>query len=375
MKKMLLKVEQEEISTVIVYKLDRLSRSVIDTYNLVKLFQDHDCKLIAIMDQLNIDTANGRMFVGMLSIIAQWEREVISERTIDGLLAKTEQGKYPCAKSPFGWTKNEDSYLHLHSEQAEWIRETANHLIHGATIQSCCESFQKTFYKPISPDYLTSILKSKRLIGILPYQGKEIKGIIPPILTENTFKELQDALHLRAPKNIHNSNFIFRNKVFCAECGKRLRQTVTNKPSIRYYYYYCPNCKKRINQSILFEQVLDPLLLHFNNLKLNSLELDLKKAKSKLDQQYLSLVTAYQNEEMSLDNFLKSSEKVLASIKEIELKNTITEKPIKVLLNASSKSRNDLLKVAIERIVVDLDTKKVVDLQLNGKKQKLHSKK
>ena len=76
------------------YKLDRLTRSVIDTYKLLYELQEHNCQLIAVIDQLDINSANGRMIVGILAVFAQWEREVIQERTLDGLQAMVNQGKY-----------------------------------------------------------------------------------------------------------------------------------------------------------------------------------------------------------------------------------------------------------------------------------------
>lgn len=368
LKIMLNEVRLKRVKMVIVYKLDRLSRSVVDTYNLLKLFQEVDCQLIAILDHLDIGTANGRMFVGMLSIIAQWEREVISERTMDGLYAMTAQGKYPCAHTPFGWIKDQDHYLHIHEQQAQWIRENALLLIDGATIESCCENFKNVFDKSISPNYLAEIFKSVRLIGKLPYRGQVLEGIVPPILSEEVFYDLQDALKLRKPKNVYNHNFFFRHKVFCADCGSRLLQATTQKHTKTYFYYSCPECKKRVNQTVLIDQVIDPILEKMRELCDGESMKRRQRRELTLKSRYNKLVLAYTDGEMDVENFIKASEPLQTLIKEIELENDMQKVPIETLIKGDSKSRYNVFQTMIRKIVVDLNTKKIITLKLNQKK-------
>lgn len=71
MKKLLTEVKNDQIGMVIVYKLDRLTRSVMDTYKLIFELQKHDCQLVAVMDKLDVNSANGRMIVGLLAVFAQ----------------------------------------------------------------------------------------------------------------------------------------------------------------------------------------------------------------------------------------------------------------------------------------------------------------
>lgn len=134
MKKLLYDVELGKIKKIIAYKLDRLSRNVIDTYDLILKLQQYDCDLIAILDNLDITSANGRMFVGMLSVIAQWEREVISERTLDGMQAMAKQGKYPFGKVSYGWVRDKNKYLRIDAVAAEVINKAADLLLVGHSL-------------------------------------------------------------------------------------------------------------------------------------------------------------------------------------------------------------------------------------------------
>jgi site-specific DNA recombinase len=86
-------VEAGEVSTVIVYKLDRLTRSVADLDRLVKLFEREGVALVSLQESLDATTATGRLMMNLLASVSQWEREVIGERTKDALQELKAQGK------------------------------------------------------------------------------------------------------------------------------------------------------------------------------------------------------------------------------------------------------------------------------------------
>ena len=119
---MLKRIKNDEYDEVIVYKLDRLTRNVIDVYHLLQMFLEMDVNLIAILDNLDIKTANGRLLVGMLAIIAQWERETIVERTNDGLMQMALEGKYPIKGFPFGYYKDEKNFLYIDPKTRPIVR-------------------------------------------------------------------------------------------------------------------------------------------------------------------------------------------------------------------------------------------------------------
>jgi site-specific DNA recombinase len=86
-------VQAGQVSTIIVYKLDRLTRSVADLDRLVKLFAKHDVALVSLQESLDATTATGRLMMNLLASVSQWEREVIGERTRDALQELKAQGK------------------------------------------------------------------------------------------------------------------------------------------------------------------------------------------------------------------------------------------------------------------------------------------
>lgn len=95
-------IRRREIAGVIIAKLDRLTRSVRDLAALIELLQKCDCSLISCAETLDTSTASGRMILNITVTIAQWEREIICERTSDALQAKLKRGE-AAGNVPYGW--------------------------------------------------------------------------------------------------------------------------------------------------------------------------------------------------------------------------------------------------------------------------------
>jgi site-specific DNA recombinase len=94
MQRLIEMVEAGQVNTVIVYKLDRLTRSVADLDRLVgKVFEKKNVALVSLQESLDATTATGRLMMNLLASVSQWEREVIGERTKDALQELKAQGK------------------------------------------------------------------------------------------------------------------------------------------------------------------------------------------------------------------------------------------------------------------------------------------
>ena len=93
MQRLIAMVEAGQVNTVIVYKLDRLTRSVADLDRLVKLFERRGVALVSLQESLDATTATGRLMMNLLASVSQWEREVIGERTKEAMQHLKAQGK------------------------------------------------------------------------------------------------------------------------------------------------------------------------------------------------------------------------------------------------------------------------------------------
>jgi DNA invertase Pin-like site-specific DNA recombinase len=96
-------VKKGEVSTMIVAKLDRATRSVRDLQDLLTAFAKKGAEFASVAERLDTSSASGRFFVGMLGLVAQWERETISERTRDGLAKIRSEGRRVSGEAPRGF--------------------------------------------------------------------------------------------------------------------------------------------------------------------------------------------------------------------------------------------------------------------------------
>ena len=116
--KLLERVDRGEIGAVVVLKLDRLTRSVRDLWELLERFDKRGVALVSITETLDTSTATGRMIIRLIVDIAQWEREAIGERTAMALGHKRRHGAV-YGSTPFGWRREGDTLVKDAVQQAE----------------------------------------------------------------------------------------------------------------------------------------------------------------------------------------------------------------------------------------------------------------
>lgn len=127
MQRLLAMIEAGAVGTVIVYKLDRLTRSVADLDTLVKLFERKGVALVSLQESLDATTATGRLMMNLLASVSQWEREVIGERTRDAMRHLRREGKSTGGDAPYGWTVDKRNHL-TPNPQEQRILATAKQL-------------------------------------------------------------------------------------------------------------------------------------------------------------------------------------------------------------------------------------------------------
>lgn len=254
-KQMISDIKADMIDAVYIYKLDRLSRSVTDIYEMIEMFIEHECNLVAVMDNIDINSANGRLFVGILAIIAQWERETITERTNDGLEEMARQGKWPYGTTPFGYDKDENLKLSINDDERTIFRSIVGEIKNGKTIKEV-ENFVLDEYNLIlKPEVIKKMLKKEYYYGLVIYKGKYYYDICPAIYTQTEAEEVQKMISKRYKVQYRDTHYYFRNKIHCI-CGEILDQKSTKKKDKHYFYYECSSCRKRINQNYIIEQSL-----------------------------------------------------------------------------------------------------------------------
>ena len=104
MQRLIEMVKQSKVNTVIIYKLDRITRSVKDLGYLIELFQKHNVELMSVQDSIDTSTAAGRLVLNVMASVSQWERETIGERTSEALQYKKANNRV-YGETPYGFDR------------------------------------------------------------------------------------------------------------------------------------------------------------------------------------------------------------------------------------------------------------------------------
>lgn len=364
LQELLSEVKKGNVDVVIIYKLDRLSRRVIDVYSIIELLNNCNCNLIAVMDQLDVNSANGRMMVGMLAIIAQWERETISERTNDGMLQMAKQGLFPRGgRPPFGYKRDEHNKLIIDRAEAELVKKAFRMACDGynlSEIQRYFESKGKTFAKS---DAIKHLLQQKIYYGEFYFKKEKYLNIVPPIISEKVYLDANEAIK-RVLCAKDNEKYYFSYLLKC-QSGHILLSKSTKKPNRRYYYYVCEQCKnQRINQQTIIDEVLNRLITHNINKDYTKKE---RKCIRRVKEINKSIETAYLDYiEGKLD-----AKTYAYTLCKLEL-DKVTENKILEVMKTNSiidwdgmndKDRKHFVQSTVKEIVVDITLKKVLHIE------------
>ena len=140
-KEMIQDMKDGKINKIIVYKLDRLTRSIQDLENICKMLEKYDCGLESVAEEINTDTSTGKFFMRMITILAQLEIERTSEITKFGLVGAAKKG-HLSGKPPVGYRKIEnDKKLYVDEIQADVVRRMFRLYLDGMAVNSICKLF------------------------------------------------------------------------------------------------------------------------------------------------------------------------------------------------------------------------------------------
>lgn len=143
------RIKEREIDAVIVYKLDRLSRKVLDTLNLIELMKKHRVAFHSITDNIDTKTAIGKFFLNIMASLAEMERDLIAERTKDALRHKIENNER-AGQIPYGWTLAPDGKaLIAKDDEQEIIRLIRDRKDDGLGYRAICRELEGCGYKPV----------------------------------------------------------------------------------------------------------------------------------------------------------------------------------------------------------------------------------
>lgn len=312
MQELLQKVKDEEIDVVLVFKLDRLTRSVKDLYFLLEEFSRHDVGFRSSQEQFDTTTTMGRAMLGILGIFAQWERETIAERVRLGMEQKVREGKKPGGKYPYGY----DREGNLIPEEAEIIRRVRDmYMKENLSFLKIAEKLtlegitrrgyqwtRNTVALTLENPFYAGIIRfgSKMKNGKYPQRKRDLRvdyidvpGDHEPIWTLEEYHEHLRLMRMRSVgNNSRKLDYLFSGLLRCGRCGSTMFGRLTTKRSrkngeiIRTPYYFCG--KRKDNKSCdmpMFRQkhVEHLVMKYIESIRLDASKIDLKRDQSELN--------------------------------------------------------------------------------------------
>ena len=249
-------IEARRIDCVVVYKVDRLSRSLLDFAKLISLFDEHAVSFVSVTQQFNTTTSMGRLTLNILLSFAQFEREIIGERIRDKKLATARQGKFFGGGPILGldivdrrYVVNDEEAKRVRSifdlfEQLESCRKVAVALnAEGIrTKRHTTKSGQPRGGKEWTYRSVYQLLINRKYIGQIVHKGKAYPGEHEAILGVEQFERVQ--AQLRANKTYTHKHQVrrfalLRRMIRCGHCGGRVMPAWTNNHGREYRYYTC----------------------------------------------------------------------------------------------------------------------------------------
>jgi DNA invertase Pin-like site-specific DNA recombinase len=264
------------VKVVVVYKLDRICRSFTDFAKLVELCEEHNVVLVSVTQNFNTGDIMGRLLRNLLAIFAEFERELIVERTRDKIAAARRAGKWTGGLPPLGYDLV-GGKLVVHEAEALVVREIfALYLEHRAVLtvvrvltergrlpkmrrkkepaDKAREAAPGTSeasapaVPPWTKDMVLRVLRCPVYTGVLTSGDEVFKGEHPAILDRETFEHVQRTLEDHAgrpPVSGRNPDYLLTGRLRCGACSKAMTPASTTKDNRTYRFYRCITRDKR----------------------------------------------------------------------------------------------------------------------------------
>lgn len=251
-------VKSHKIEKVLVYKLDRLSRSQKDTLMLIEdIFISNGCDFVSISENFDTSTPLGRAMIGILAVFAQLEREQIKERMNMGREARAKQGKYAGSwRHPIGYDYI-DGKLVVNEFEKLQIQKIFEDYVSGKGLQKIADELNESGmthkYGKWFDTTIRNLMQRKTYIGYVAFNGEWYKGDHEPIISEELFNKAQ---RLRQKKRTdyeerHISYGLavsyLGGMIHCKQCGEKYYKFArsSQKKGGKKYTYAFYSCKNR----------------------------------------------------------------------------------------------------------------------------------
>ena len=265
LRRLLADIDAGKIDVIVVYKIDRLSRSLLDFMKMIELFNEKGVSFVSVTQHFSTTDPTGRMFLGILITFAQYEREVIAERIRDKVAAAKRRGKY-CGGVPIlGYDVDRDNKkLLVNQEEARTVQYIFRRFIQLGSAKKLGQELNEQGYRTKSwitkkgkvrkgvewnTAHIYRLLNNRIYIGEIPHKDKSYPGEHDAIIDRATWDKVQAILadNKSVKVSMARTKMVapLKGVIRCGHCGCSMGPTYTRKNGRHYTYYICEKDSKR----------------------------------------------------------------------------------------------------------------------------------
>jgi site-specific DNA recombinase len=265
LKRLLDDVRNGLVNCVVVYKVDRLTRSLLDFARIMEVFDKHGASFVSVTQQFNTTASLGRLTLNILLSFAQFEREMIAERTRDKMSAARRKGKWVGGNPVLGYDVHPDGgSLVVNDGEAARVRAIFELYLEWRALLPVVDELERRSWrlkqwttrdgktaggKPFTRARLHQLLTNISYTGQVRHRGEVYPGEHAAIIDAELWENVQARLRANAPgsgRSLRNKyGALLKGIVRCATCNVGMVHTYTQKDARLYRYYVCVKAHQR----------------------------------------------------------------------------------------------------------------------------------
>jgi site-specific DNA recombinase len=278
MRRLLADVQARKVDCVVVYKVDRLSRSIRDFAKIMEILDKHGTTFVSVTQQFNTTTSLGRLTLNILLSFAQFEREIISERTRDKQVLARKRGKWTGGHLPLGYNL-EAGCLVVNAEEADRVRQIFEWYLEGQTVYGIVAKCADLGWHnkqwttkdgkvygghPMCKCHVYKMLANPLYAARIRADGEVVAANHARAVDDRTFDLVQERLkeNTRNPGTQHRPKLesLLRGLLYCTCCGSAMSPSYSSSKNRRYRYYVCIRAAQRNGATCTTRAVSAPVV-------------------------------------------------------------------------------------------------------------------
>jgi site-specific DNA recombinase len=262
LQRLLADIAAGKIDCVLVHRVDRLSRSLLDFAKMMEILDRHQVAFVSITQQFNSATSMGRLVLHVLLSFAQFEREIISERTRDKIAAARRKGIWSGGMPLLGYDVDEHGKLLVNQGEAEQVRAIFRLYLQHGSLRRVLQEIDRHGWRtkcwqtrkghqrggrPFTKSTLHQLLTNITNLGKVRHKHEAHLGEHPPIIDNDLWEQVQDLLNKNGrgePYAHHHSDALLKGLLFCGLCHHAMTPAHSSVRHKKYHYYICTTRQK-----------------------------------------------------------------------------------------------------------------------------------